>query len=74
MRRLIIGFLLLSLCGCGVVDYFSRKVVARAGDQVLTTDWFAEMGERRGVRISPSTERHTCGRSTICETRCSGGP
>ena len=53
MRRLIIGFLLLSICGCGVVDYFSRKVVARAGDQVLTTDWFAETMADGTVPLNP---------------------
>ena len=53
MRRLIIGFLLLSLCGCGVVDYFSRKVVARAGDQVLTTEWFAETMADGTVPLNP---------------------
>ena len=53
MRRLIVGCVMLSLCGCGVVDYFSRKVIARAGDQVLTADWFAETMAEGTIQLRP---------------------
>ena len=53
MRRLIVGFAMLGICGCGAVDYFSRRVVARAGDHVLTTEWFAETMAEGTVPLNP---------------------
>jgi hypothetical protein len=54
MRRLIVGSFMLYLCGCGVTDYFSRKVVARVGDHVLTADWFAETMADGSMQLQPA--------------------
>jgi len=53
MRRLLIGVALLCLSGCSVVDYFSRQVIARAGDHVLTAEWFAETMADGTLQIHP---------------------
>ena len=42
MRRIAILVAVLAISGCAMTDAISRKVVARAGDHVLTVEWFAE--------------------------------
>ncbi len=54
MRRLIIAIVFLCVSGCSTVDYFSRRVVARAGDQVLTTEWFAETMANGTIVLQPT--------------------
>lgn len=42
MYRLIIPLMVLAFTSCSFTDALSRNVVARAGDQELTVDWFAQ--------------------------------
>jgi len=53
MRRLLIPLAVLAIGGCAITDAISRNVVARAGDHVLTVDWFAETMAEGEVLLRP---------------------
>ena len=58
MRRLMIPLAALVISSCTIADVLSRNVVARAGDQVLTVDWFAEtVADGRAVLRPEALER-----------------
>ncbi len=53
MRRIAIFVAVLAISGCAITDAIGRKVVARAGDHVLTVDWFAETLAASRVSLRP---------------------